>query len=285
MLYARRQTVYPFKQVQLAPQVRQQVEGVFFGQAKAFYNGIGEEVPFDPSWRLDPNQLFSVGLTDDAAEVLDTLAGNPLDIEPVNVGNLAAEGIAALLVCDDGNERVLIQGFTLAQRLDTKFTLAFDGNVFRKFEDAAFTISTALSIVMQGDAIKFKSFQKLRSIFDMRETYLELTNEEVLAFVDHDSLFVDNRDAFVAHASEPIRKLIQSVRELGVLDNFHTRALQQLARESGLAIDLQDDRLVLPAGFRELRDVLRFLNDDRFRGTLSGEIYVTNSKTLAHPIN
>ena len=100
-----------------------------------------------------------------------------------------------------------IQGFTLAQRLDTEIHLAFDGNVFRRFENTAFTIGSALSLVMQEDAIKFKSFQKLRSIFDMRETYRELTNEEVLAFVDHDSLFVENRAVFVAHASEPVRQI------------------------------------------------------------------------------
>ena len=273
------------KQVQLSPQVRQQVEGIFFSQAQAFFEGIDEEVPFDPGWRLDPDQLFRVGPTDEAKKVLDTLASNPLDIEPLDVGNLASEGIKALLVCDDGNERVLIQGFTLAQMLGTKFTLTFDGNVFRRFEDDAFTIGAALAFVMQEDSIKFKSLQKLRSVFDMRETYRELTNEEVLDFVGHDSLLVGNRDAFVENASEPIRRLIQSVKESAVLDNFPARDLQELAGESGLAIDLQDDRLVLPASFHELRDVLRFLNEDRFSGIFSGAVYVTNSKQLAQPNN
>ena len=266
------------KQVRLHPPVRQQVQEVFYEQAESFSRGVNEELAYDPGWTRDPNQLFRVGLTDEAAAVVDALAGGPLDIAPVNVANLGPENIKALMVCDDENDTIFVQGFTLAQRLDTKFALARDGNVFRRFDDSAFTIGTSLAFLICLDFIKFKSFQSLRSVFDMRETYRDLTREEVVAFVGHQSLSVDDPNRFVDSASEPIRKLIKSVLELGLLDQYPPEELQRVAGQMGQWIELRDGRILLPASFRELRDVLRLLNDDRLVSPLTGQTYITNSK-------
>ncbi len=45
-----------------------------------------------------------------------------------------------------------------------------------------------------------------------------------------------------------------------------------------MVLNLADGRIVLPENRRELEEVLRFLNDDRWIGLLTNQTYVTNSK-------
>ena len=257
--------------------VREQVEGIFNGQSENFLN-FQEDIPFAPLFHLDEHQVFHVETTNEMNVALNLLFGDGLDAGVVDIENLENEGIKALATCDDANQRAFIQTFVASQRLDTKFALFRDGNVFRRLATNAFTLGSSLACVVEENFAYFRSFHLLRMIFDMKETYRDLTHEEVIEFANHQSLLIDNPEGFADFASEPIRRLIQSVRAIGILEQIGVGDLQQMAQATGLELAIENNRIVMPPTYAEVLELLHFLNDDRWRSILTDHVYITNSK-------
>ena len=129
--------------------------------------------------------------------------------------------------------------------------------------------------------IKFKSFSNLRSILDVLEIYQDATDEEVRGFAGHPHLSVEDLDEFVLNADQVTRKLINAVVASGVLDDYTPTQIQTAAAMTQLAVELEDDRIVLPVERREVKNLLQFLDESRYNGPLSGQTYVTNSRRPA----
>ena len=276
---------FQMKRVQLQGSVQDQIEEIFGQQAQGFFNGIDDEIPFDGGWKPDRNQLLTIEITDEAALLKDTLAQSIFAVDPIDTENVAGEGIRAIFTggTGGGNDVVLAQNFHVGQVLGrgNKISLIFEGNAFRRLDTSAFSLDSSLTFVVDGDLIKFKSFQKLRSILNVSHLYREATDPEVIAFSGHPSFDVDDTEALLDSADEVVRKLISSITGSNVLNILSPSQLQQMAKTTNLNLQLQNGKMVLPTDRRSLKDVLQFLNDDRWLGLLSGTPYVTNSKRNA----
>ena len=268
------------RRVELGGPVQNQVEGVFIQQNNAFFDGIDEEVPFDGKWNPDPNELLTIQVPEEALVFEETLAQNAIAVETVNAGNFANSGIRALFTDQsvNGSHRILVQRFTNGQSLSRKFVLFFSGDAFHRFTDPAFNLDTSLTFVIEGGLVKFKSFQKLRSILNVTDIFREATDPEVLAFAKHPSLRVDDLQEFVDSADEVTRKLISAVTASGILEDFTPVEIKEAALLTQLEITLEHGAMVLPADRREVKDMLRFLDESRYSGPLTGTPYETNSR-------
>ena len=268
------------RRVELDGSVQDQVEGLFVQQNNAFFEGIDLEVPFEGRWRPDPNELLTIQVPDEALVFEQALAQNALALDTINAANFTNAGIRALFSGEvvNGNDRILVQRFTNGQSLSRKFVLFLPGNTFRRLTDPAFNLDSSLTFVIEGGLVKFKSFQKLRSILDVGDIFREATDPEVRAFAQHPSLAVADLEGFVDSADEVTRKLISAVTASGILEDFTPLEIQAAARLTQLEIALENNAMVLPVDRREVKNMLRFLDESRYSGPLTGTPYETNSR-------
>lgn len=268
------------KRVRLDAAVQQQVESVFCDQEATFRRGVASEVPFDGSWTPDEDEFLTIDIPIEAAIFADAINANAVAIPDINTSAFGDEGIKAIFTGGNlnGSTKVLVQRFTSLQMLERKFALLQHGNAFRRLTDAAFSLDTALTCIIEDNKIKFKSLQKMRSIIDMFAIYRTATDQEVQNFARHASLDVPDIANFVAITNQTTRKLIHAVANNGTLKNYTPKDIQAAAQATGLNISVQNNKIVMPADHAEIKALLQFLNESRYSGPLSGQPFVTNSQ-------
>lgn len=271
------------KRVPVHPTVQSKLPGEFDRQETSFRTGIMEEVPFDGGWKADSNELLTIDLTPEAEELTaevdilqNAVESNAISIQEIDTANFTEENIKGVFI--RRTDKLLVQRFTSGQVLSRKFALIFRGNTFREMIDPAFTLSSSLVCIVENNRIKFKSFANLRSIFDLREVYREATDEDVRDFAGHENLLIEDADNFVENSRQPMRKIISAILGSEILDKVTSQEVKDAAATTGLNINLQNGRIVLPQEYNEAMDVLKFLNEDRWLGLLSSAPYITNSK-------
>lgn len=271
------------KRVRLDASVQQEVEAIFRDQEDEFREGVTSEVPFDGSWSPDDDEFLTIDIPQEAAIFEATVNANAMSVQDINTAAFGGESIKALFVgvTAGGATKVLVQRFTSQQVLERKFALFQQGNAFRKLTEPAFSLDSALTCIIEGGKIKFKSQQKLRSIINMVEIYRAATEQEVQTFAGHASLAVADVAAFVAATNQTTRKLIHAVTNNQVLDLYQPVAIQAAAQGTGLIINVQNGKIVMPADPAEIKALLQFLNENRYLGPLSGQPFVTNSRRAA----
>lgn len=271
------------KRIRLDATVQQAVADVFNDQEQAFRAGIQTEVPFDGSWTPDEDELLTIPTPQEALVFGTTLQANATTVPDLNTASFQAEGVKAVFTGEvvGGQTKVLLQAFDGRQMLERKFALLQRGNAFRRLTDPAFTLDTSLTCIIEGGLVKFKSQHKLRSIIDMMSIYRAATDQEVQAFAAHPALDVGDVAAFVDTTNVVSRKLIHAITNNGTLNAHTPIQIQQAAQATGLAVTLQNNRIVMPTAHADIKALLQFLNESRYSGPLSGTQYVTNSRRPA----
>lgn len=271
------------KRVRLDQAVQQQIETVFNQQEAEFRHGITSEVPFDGSWTPDDDEFLTIDVPQEAAIFADTIHANPVSIPDIDTTNFEAEGIKGIFtgVAVNGTTKILVQRFTPQQILSRRFSLLQNGNAFRRLSDPAFSLDTSLTCVIEGGKVKFRSFHKLRAVISLLDVYRAATDQEVQAFAAHAHFEVADAAAFIATADQTIRKLVHAIGNSGVLNNHTVTQIETACTAVGMAVTVNNGKLIMPTDRAEIKKLLRFLDDGLYQAPLTGVRYVTNSKRPA----
>ena len=68
------------------------------------------------------------------------------------------------------------------------------------------------------------------------------------------------------------------INDSGVLENNAAAKIKKLAKSAGIEIVVEDKKIVLPDDKEELKIVLRFLDEEAYKGPFSNNTYLANSK-------
>ena len=257
------------KRVRLSEDVQQDVEDLFERQEQEFRRSYREEVPFTGDWKPDEDQVFTVDAPIEAESLVDVVTANAFSVDEMNQTSFADEGIKALFTGSQGSGPVLVQRFTAQQLLEKKLALVGRYDAFGRLSDPAFTLDTSLACIIENGALKFKSYQKLRSIFDMTGIYREATDQEVREFAMHHRLEVTDVEEFLSGADQTVRKLIHGIRKSNVLEDYSAEQISRGAEETGVAVEVANARIVIPGSLKERKEVLEYLTRgaslDRYR--------------------
>jgi len=275
---------YVVKRVKVTAQVQSLLEGIFTQQEQEFFDGITEEVAFDGGWRPERDELLYVATPPEAAAVLAAAQSNIVSLPDVDAAHFTSEGIRGLCVLmrRPAGDRLLIQNFSARQLLEQKFSLILDGDTFNRLTQPAFSIGASLAGVIEGDRLKFNSFNNIRMVFDLKNLYQEASDGQLDIFMEHNALHVSDPSALKKVADQRIRKLIYAISERGILDIYAVAHIVATAASEGISIAQQDGKIVLPSTRAEIKEVLHFLDDAFYRAALSGDAYISNSKRRIH---
>lgn len=268
------------KRVRVTQPVQQKIEGVFQALDIAFTSDVSDEIDFAGDWKPEDDELLVIDTPAEATALVTAASGNALALPDIDTANFANEGIRALFVGRQvgASTKVLIQNFSAQQVLNRRFTLLQDGNSFKELTEPAFSLGNGLTAIIENGKLKFKSFHNLKKIFDLSAFYQAATDQELDAFCGHGSLAVADVAAFRGTADQTVRKLVHTIAKSGTLDRHDVNTIAQKAVGLGLALNVVAGKLVVPTDRKEIKTLLRFLDDGVYEASLSQVRYQTNSK-------
>lgn len=272
------------KRIKLTAALQIQIEGAFLTQEQDFIQSIKNEVMFDGGWKPEKDDVLIVAPTDEMTDIWKSSLQNIMSLPELDAKNFNKEHIKALCVSvgDGDNKRILIQNFSSRQILNRGLSLMLSGDTFTQLSDPAFSMATNLSGILEEDTFKFKSYSNVRMIFDLTNLYSEATNNQIDTFLSHKNLSVADLNFLKQSADQTMRKLVHALSTKKIFDLYDIETLAHSANVHDFPLNIADGLLVIPSDKAEIKKLLYFLDDAYFKGSLSGESYITNSKRTAN---
>lgn len=248
------------------------------------------EIPFSADYTPSQNELFVIddfnsGI--DLKALLENPTGIPiLQLEESN--GLSLNDIVGIIATDIPNNRVLIQYFEKRNIIELSRSI-IQRLVNNRYEFVAATSNgisipiDILAILDSNKKLKFRSFQRLRHIFDMDSYFKEATDEELNNFVNNCSKLEVIQGFDIQEIDDTmIRKKIAIINKADILNNYSVDELKVAAHSIGYPLPLNQsgDKIQLPNNKKQFKDLLQFLSSNIYEDPISHATRITNSSRL-----
>lgn len=248
------------------------------------------EIPFSADYTPSQNELFVI---DDFNSVIDlkALLENPTGIPILQLeesNGLSLNDIVGIIATDIPNNRVLIQYFEKRNIIELSRSI-IQRLVNNRYEFVAATSNgisiptDILAILDSNKKLKFRSFQRLRHIFDMDSYFKEATDEELNNFVNNCSKLEVIQGFDIQEIDDTmIRKKIAIINKADILNNYSVDELKVAAHSIGYPLPLNQsgDKIQLPNNKKQFKDLLQFLSSNIYEDPISHATRITNSSRL-----
>lgn len=241
-------------------------------------------VPFDGSYKPNDDEGLSI-CNFHLPEAITDAIRNPLGLQTFVYNKNSEPDIKAIFIgirTEANNTEVFtvaFQRFRKEQYLSNKkFSLFFENNTFKIENRWGIGITDMVDCVFTQSELRFSSYYYARQIFDLSEYYRSATDSEVRNFSSLELLSIADKDQFQSMADTWIRRKIAAINDSGVLKNNTAAKIKRLAQNCGLEIIVENEKLIIPADKKKLKEILGFLDDEVYKGAFTEETYITNSK-------
>jgi hypothetical protein len=272
----------------LAHDVQTGVTELFKGQEHEFYLGIEEEIRFDGMYRPEENELLYISNFDDVDGIKAAIL-RPQGVQEFAQKSGALESIKAVFTgyVKNGSIHVLLQGFDRRRIINANgFALVQNDNLFGRFDGGGLTLDNKLTAIIEDDSLKFASFHYLRQIFDMSAYSKEANDQDIKVFVQNQALQFADPQQFIDTADAWVRRKVILIQQSGILDYCPANKLAATAKFCDLNLQLSgtgtagQERLVIPADRQEVKQILRFLDEDYFLSPQSSAKYMAKARRV-----
>ena len=263
--------------IDLSEDIVEPTRQLFLNASSELMNDETEKIEFDGRYviRDEENEIsfIKMGLP----EVFNDIPTNQHGLTTLDIDN---DVIQSIFWYEDG--AFLFQMFSNGNLLENKYILRFfqEQHNFTRMTDKAFIINNKIQAIHKNDCLYFKSFPSASKIFDLSGHMVEATASDVIAFGNQNSISVDS-DWLSGHANAKTRRLIKMVTESGTLETFmnlSSKKRDKLAKSVNIDISIEEDKLALPSNIGKVNKILEFLNEDVYRGMITSNVFITNSK-------
>ena len=290
---------YSIYKLKLDAESKQKYVGLFNeGADNLLFDAENEErtmVPFTSNYTLSEDEGFIISNFDlltcvkEALDAPDTLEA----YVPLNAQGDARNGhrIKAILIGrkDDDNKYIVAgQKFSKAQILLRKsFNLFLDGDTFIEPRDRfSIAASEDVDCLFTGYGLLFNNYVAANKVFDLSEYYREATEEEIQAFKSNEMFSVSNEEVFTKNVRGiTVRKKIARILDMGTLSVCPISELREKSTAVGVQLEIENDKIVLPAKKSDLKNLLAFLAEEMYKGIITNTTYLTNSSRAVGQID
>ena len=255
---------------------------------KAQYNSFVDDkdiVNFDPSYVPDKHELFCLRGFKLPSWLAEENSASISDFERIqnNERQISLiKGIAAFVQNETDEEFILFQRFMPAQVIRPSLSLKWDLNTFSKMDGPAFMLANYLSAVYHPGERKllFHSFYNANIFLSLSDYFKEASEQDIREILSHKRLAPENVNALAIDANQQFRKRFAILKRSGILDKFTPIDIRWRSKEYDISIQLSADneKIVFPSDKSAAKKLLQFLNDEIFRGPITGDLYETNSR-------
>ncbi|KRL12577.1 Kiwa anti-phage protein KwaB-like domain-containing protein [Schleiferilactobacillus perolens] len=247
-----------------------------------------EKIPFDGKYKPDSDESLIIEEFVIEDNILDAIR-KPLSLPTLSRSDNDSPDIRAIFVGDlqESNNTesftVAFQRFRRDQYLSTRrINLFFDHDTFQKESRWGISISDTVDCLFAVSELQFESYYFTRQIFDLSQYYRVATDSEVEQFSQSDVLDVPDKKTFIEQSDDWMRRKIASINDSEVLADFSAKKIQSMAKAAGLKIKVKSKKIQIPTEKKPLKEVLRFLDEEVYKGAFSKETFIANSKRKAN---
>ncbi|WP_295665116.1 hypothetical protein [uncultured Haemophilus sp.] len=260
-------------------------------EAVSKFEVANTEIPFSADYTPSQDELFIIDDFNSGIDLKDLLE-NPtkipiLQLEEKNDG-LSLDDIVGIIATDIPNNRVLIQYFEKRNIIELSRSI-IQRLVNNSYEFVAATSNgisiptDILAILDSNKKLKFRSFQRLRHIFDMDFYFKEATDEQLKDFVNNCSKLEVIQGFDIQEIDDTmIRKKIAIINNAEILNKYSVDELKVAARSISYPLPLNQsgDKIQLPNNKKQFKDLLQFLSSNIYEDPISHATRITNSSRL-----
>lgn len=272
------------RRVPVTAQVQSQLDQLFEHQERTFLADVSEDIPFDGMYKPDKEELLYIDDADLTAPLHKAISLNASAFPILDVGSLSNSRIQFLFRKSTLQyDRILLQRFTSRQYLsNSALAVILRSGTYEKLVDPGFSFDDKVSAHVVGSRVYFRSFFQLRAMLTVQDHLTEATTPQLESFADHDSLRIENKALFMANSDQTCRRLVGSIQRSDVLNIVTPQKIVERALEVGLELNLSDGKILIPSDKAKMKLALRFLEQSVFRGVLTEEVFMSNSKRLVN---
>lgn len=280
----------PLVRIPLAAELQNEIKAIFIEQEKTFRENAQSKIEFDGKYKPDSGECLTIKDYDDIDNIHYAIA-NPLNIPEIKPDTSDFDSIKALFTgrIDDGKKVALIQGFDKRRVLSTRgkgltiiSNLINPGGTYKKVEGVGLTLDNRITAILTDKELDFFSFFAVRQIFDMNHYYQIATDEDLKTFSASTKIKIDDFGSFVGVSDAWVRRKVILISQSGVLEKIDVEKAKAAAAAFNITLDItmHDGKnvIVLPSDKKDLKMVLKYLDEDYFHSLLTNTPSVSSSK-------
>lgn len=276
----------PIRRIPLTAELSAELAQLFDNQKGSMLEDR-QIIPFTGSYNVDVGEVFSI--TDyPMPEAIGQAISNPLTCQVLNL-NQETHRIKALFSgrWTGANKIVNFQVFDTGKLLSRGFTLIGSGDNYKKLEEPGLMLQDKLTAHYDNGTLYFVSYHNTKRFLDLADYYREATDTDLDAFAESDLFVFEDQDSFKENADSIIRKKVALLQKNKVLDDLSVADIQtvannfnsELPEEHHITVSISEDgKLVIPKDKKQLKELVRFLDEDYVTAPLTKRKCLTNSK-------
>ncbi|MFP1824510.1 Kiwa anti-phage protein KwaB-like domain-containing protein [Lonsdalea quercina] len=264
------------------------INTIFNNQKLHFESHHSTVLSFYAGYTPSYGECFKLSNFKESAALIDAVTRSTA-IPVWDPNKIDAKHIKALFVgiaSPQNNDLIAIQTFNKKQILDTSksfvMKLFSSSNTFSKADNVGFNLDDKLVAIINGSDIFFKSFFKLRSIFDMSNYFEEATDQEVNDFAMHSAFEVPPGFKMDTVADTVIRTKVTLINKSGTLNTQTISTLKSAAQKINFPLQVSlvggIEKIIIPQEKKAIKALLDFLDEDIFTSEITQTVYKSNSK-------
>lgn len=240
-------------------------------------------VPFArENFQPDETEILQIAPFD-LPELLFNPLENPVGWRTLPLDEDTLSRVYCIFSYNQEREQVVFQVVPRTQRLArTGLNIILSGNTFTKLETPGLILGNACHAVFQDNVLSFRSIWWLKQIIDISSYYRAATDADVDRFAQLGSIQVENLQALKQKSGQWVRSRLAYILDSGVLRDFSPSELAAKAADFGVRLSTVNEggseKLVIPEAHKDLRSVLKFLEEEYYEGPITGAAYEANSK-------
>lgn len=280
----------PIRRIPLTAALNIELAQLFAEQQAALLNDR-QPIAFTGSYNVDVGEIFTIA-DYPLPPAIGQAIGNPLICPVLNL-NTETHRIKALFSgsWSAANKTVNFQVFDAGKLLSNRWTLIglpiHAGDTYKRLEEPGLILQDKLTAHFHNGTLYFTSYHNTKRFLDLADYYREATDTDLDDFAATDIFVFEDQASFKVQADSIIRKKIALLQKNEVLKDLTVTDIQtvannfnaELPQEHHIAITVNNDgNLVIPKDKKQLKELIRFLDEDYVTAPLTKRKCLTNSK-------
>lgn len=274
-----KQGVNSVKRLEITPEAQEHLCRVFTSKASSEFSSTHQMIEFDGRFKVEEGQFMYIDNYPLGPEIKKAIT-SPNEIDLFDPDNTNLDDIKGVFTgTNEPQPMIAFQKMNKSKLITyTGTSLLLNGSGYEKVDSFGINIGNSVDILFAANRLLFHSFLTARAMFDLNEYYRAATDKELYNFAAHKLIEVQNTNALYS-AENWVRKKITQINESKILDLINTTELKETASKYEVDLNLTpENKIVIPEDKKELKNLLRFIDEDFYRGPLTNTLMETSTK-------